>query len=123
MVVQPDVVAVLHDTHGVVDGGDIHAQPVIAIDVLVIQAVDLMLHQGLEGLGVVVHDKVFHNGAGLVDAAVAVAVVLGAPRPAPAGREYHSPIIEKIKNRKSSTPINSPSYNMRFRLNFERVIS
>ena len=74
MVVQPDVIAVLHDAHGVVDGGDIHAQPVVAVDVLVVQTVDLMLHQGLEGLGVVVHDKVFHNGAGLVDAATVLKV-------------------------------------------------
>lgn len=72
MVVQPDVVAVLNELAGVVDGRDIHAQPVVAVDVLVIQTIDLMLHQGLDGLGVVVHHKVLDHGAGLIDTAVAV---------------------------------------------------
>ncbi len=57
-----------------VDGGDIHAQPVVAVDVLVIQAVDLMLRLGLEGLGVVVHDEVLDHGAGLVRASIPIAL-------------------------------------------------
>ena len=59
VVVQPDLLshgaALHHMARTVGDGTDIDAEPLIAVDIAVIQAVDLMLHQGLEGLGVVVH--------------------------------------------------------------------
>ena len=82
VVVQADLVPVLNQVaRAGFHPGDIHAQPVVAVHIAIIQAVDLMLHQRLEGGAGVVHHELLHHGAeagyqaagGLVAAAVAAA--------------------------------------------------
>ena len=87
VVVEPHLLAhgaALHDmARAIGDGTNVDGQPLVAVDIAVVQAVDLMLHEGVLGLPGVVDDKLLHHGGeaannragGLVPAAVASAVV------------------------------------------------
>ena len=93
MVVEPDLLshraALHHAARTVLNGGDVHAEPLVAVDIAVVQAVDLMLHEGVLGLPGVVDDKLLHHGGeaannragGLVPAAVPVALTVAVAVP------------------------------------------
>lgn len=90
VVVQPDLLAhraaLHHAARAVLNGGDVHTEPLVAVDIAVVQAVDLMLHKRVLSLPGVVDDKLLDHGGeaannragGLVPAAVPVPVALAA---------------------------------------------
>lgn len=77
MIVQPDMIAVFNDVAGA--GGhtlDVNAQAIIAVDIAVIEAVDLILHQRLEGFaGIIDHELLDHGRGAYIPVASAIAAI------------------------------------------------